>query len=104
MKNYILFVSFILLCVIIFSSGCKKKTETTPCDSKGTLCILNKLDSTVVVSIKPSQAQYTLLKDNMQCPELAGDQTYTINVSGNGIDRDTSITILSCDKKLLILQ
>ncbi|MCX6245212.1 MAG: hypothetical protein NTU98_10965 [Bacteroidetes bacterium] len=104
MKNFILFLSLLFLSVIILSSGCKKKTESTPCDGKGTLCIENKLDSTITITLKPSQSTFDLQKDYMQCSDLTGDQTYTINVSGNGIDRDTTITVLTCDKKLLIIQ
>jgi len=104
MKNFLLFLSLILLCFIVLNTGCKKKKETPPCDNKGTLCIENKLDFAVVVSIQPSQAQFPLAKDYMHCTELTGDQSYTINISATGIDRDTSITILSCDKKLLIIQ
>jgi hypothetical protein len=104
MKSPILFFSLIFLTVIILSTGCKKKKEELPCNGKGTLCIENKLDSAVVVTVKPSQAQFTLLKDYMHCSELTGDQTYTINISTTGIDKDTAITVLTCDKKLLIIQ
>ena len=104
MKNTVLFFSFLLLCFSLLSSGCTKKKDSVPCDGKGTLCIENKLDSTIVISIKPTHAQYTLLKDYMNCTELDGGQAYTINVAGTGIDRDTTITITNCDKKLFIIQ
>jgi hypothetical protein len=104
MKNFLLLLSLMLFCVIVLNTGCKKKKETPPCDNKGTLCIENKLDSKVVITIQPSQAQFDLAKDYMHCSELTGDQTYNINISATGIERDTSIAILSCDKKLLIIQ
>ena len=104
MKNHILFLFLMLFSVIILSSGCKKKKEDIPCDGKGTLCIENKLDFKVVVSLKPSQSTFDLERDYMHCSELSGDQVYTINISATGINRDTSITILNCDKKLLIIQ
>jgi putative heme iron utilization protein len=94
----------LILGTFILSSGCKKKTESTPCDSKGTLCIENKLDSTITVSIKSTHDQFTIDKDYMHCSILTGEQSYSINVSATGIFKDTSITILSCDKKLLIIQ
>jgi hypothetical protein len=104
MKNYLPLLLLLILGTFILSSGCKKKKEATPCDSKGTLCIENKLDSTIVVSLKSTHDQFTILKDYMHCTELAGEQTYSINISATGINRDTSLTILSCDKKLLIVQ
>ena len=104
MKKYLPLLFFLILGTFILSSGCKKKKEATPCDSKGILCIENKLDSTIVVTIKTTHDQFTLVKDYMQCRTLTGDQTYSINISATGIDRDTTLTILSCDKKLLIVQ
>jgi hypothetical protein len=104
MKKYLPLLFLLILGIFILSSGCKKSKDTTPCDSKGTLCIENKLDSSVVVSVKQTHDQFTILKDYMHCSELTGDQTYSINIATTGIDRDTTITILSCDKKLLIIQ
>ena len=104
MKKYLPLLFLLILGTFILTSGCKKKKETLPCDSKGTLCIENKLDSTIVVSIKTTHDQFTILKDYMHCSELTGDQNYAINISATGFDRDTTITILSCDKKLLIVQ
>ena len=104
MKNYIPLLLFLILGTFILSSGCSKKKEATPCDSKGILCIENKLDSTIIVSIKNTHDQFPILKDYMHCSTLNGDQTYSINISATGIDRDTSLVILSCDKKLLIVQ
>jgi hypothetical protein len=104
MKKYIPLLFLLILGTFILCSGCKKKTEAMPCDSKGTLCIENKLDSTIVVSITTTHDQFTILRDYMHCSELTGEQTYAINISAPGINRDTSLTILSCDKKLLIIQ
>jgi len=104
MKKYLPLLFLLILGIFILSSGCKKKPETLPCDNKGTLCIENKLDSTIVVSIKTTHDQFTILKDYMHCTELTGDLTYDINISATGINRDTSLIVLSCDKKLLIIQ
>jgi len=104
MKKYFPLLILLVLGTFILISGCKKKKETIPCNGKGTLCIENKLDSTIVVSLKSTHDQFTILKDYMHCTELVGDQTYSINISATGINRDTSLTILSCDKKLLIVQ
>jgi hypothetical protein len=104
MKKYLPLLLLLILGTFILNSGCKKKKDVLPCDSKGTLCIENKLDSTIVVTIKTTHDQFTILKDFMHCSELTGEQTYAINISATGIDRDTTLTILSCDKKLLIVQ
>lgn len=104
MKKYLPLLFSLILCTFILSSGCNKKQDTTPCDSKGILCIENKLDSTIIVSIKNTHDQFPILKDYMHCSTLAGEQTYSINISATGINRDTSLIVLSCDKKLLIIQ
>jgi hypothetical protein len=104
MKNYLPLLILLIIGTFILSSGCKKKKDVAPCNGKGTLCIENKLDTTIVVSIKTTHDQFQILRDYMHCSELTGDQTYSINISSIGIDRDTSITILSCDRKLLIVQ
>ena len=104
MKKYLPLLTLLVLGTFILTSGCNKKTETTPCDSKGILCIENKVDSTLVVSIKTTHDQFTILKDYMHCSTLTGEQTYSINISATNINRDTNITVLSCDKKLLIIQ
>lgn len=104
MKKYLPLLFLLTLGIFIFSSGCKKKKDALPCDGKGKLCIENKLDSTITVSIKTTHDQFTIAKDYVHCSELTGDQTYAINISSTGIDKDTSIIILSCDNKLLIVQ
>jgi hypothetical protein len=104
MKKYLPLLILLVFGTFIIISGCKKKTETLPCDGKGVLCIVNKLDSSIVVSIKTTHDQFTILKDNMHCSDLTGDASYSLNISATGIDRDTTLTILSCDKKLLIVQ
>jgi len=104
MKKYLPFLMLLILGTSIVISGCKKKKEVLPCDSKGILCIENKLDSSIIVSIKNTHDQFTILKDYMHCSTLTGDQNYSINISSTGIERDTTLIILSCDKKLLIVQ
>lgn len=102
MKTFLLF--FFLLILGSFISGCSNKKDALPCNSQGTLCIENKLDSTIVVSITTTHTQFTILKDYMYCSVLTGDASYAINISATGINRDTTLTILTCDKKLLIIQ
>lgn|GEM_PF-1933882 len=104
MKKNFPFLILLILGFFILSSGCSNKNELTPCNSEATLCIENKLDSTIVVTFKNTHDQFTILKNYMNCSTLAGNQTYSINISATGIDRDTSLTLLTCDKKLLIIQ
>ena len=104
MKTYFPLFFFLILGTLILSSGCKKTTDSTPCNNKGTLCIENKLDSTLVVTIKTTHDQFTILKDYMHCSEVIGGSNYAINISGNGVNRDTVLLIQSCDKALLIVQ
>jgi len=105
MKKTLPFLFLLILgYFFILSSGCSNKNEPTPCNSEGTLCIENKLDSTIIVTFKNTHDQFSILKNYMHCSTLTGDVTYSINISATGIDRDTSLTILSCDKKLLIIQ
>jgi len=104
MKKHLLLFILLVLGTFILSSGCKKASESSPCNNTGTLCIENKLDSTITVSVKPTHDQYTIDKNYMHCSDLTGGQSYTINISATGINRDTTLTILNCDKKLLIIQ
>ncbi|MCX6247139.1 MAG: hypothetical protein NTW10_05350 [Bacteroidetes bacterium] len=104
MKKYIPLLILLILGTFIISSGCKKKKDALPCNGKGVLCIVNKLDSTITVTIKTTHDQFPILKDNMHCSDLTGDASYSVNISATGIDRDTTLTIYSCDKQLLIIQ
>jgi len=105
MKKYFPLLFLMILGTLILNSGCSKTSDnSSPCDGKGTLCIENKLDSSIVVTLKTTHNQFTIPKDYMHCTDLTGDATYSINISATGIDRDTLLTIFSCDKKLLIIQ
>ena len=104
MKKFFLFLSASVVCGLVFISGCSKTSDPMPCDGKGTLYIENKLDSTLVVTIKTTHDQFTVKKDYIHTSSLNGEVTYAINISSTGIDKDTNITVLSCDRKLLIVQ
>jgi hypothetical protein len=105
MKNYLLFTSgFILIMIMVFSS-CKSKSTQDPCNNMGKLCIENKMDSTVVVSIIQKHQQVTLQKDFMECFDLDANLPYTISISGSSYTKpDTTLMILPCDNKLIVVQ
>jgi len=71
----------------------------------GTLCVQNKMDSSVIVNIVQKKQQVTLKKDYMECFSLDGNMPYTISISGSGYSKpDTTLMILPCDNKLFIVQ
>jgi hypothetical protein len=105
MKKYFLFTAGIFLVFIIFFSGCKSNSSVDPCNNSGKLCIENKMDSTVVVSIVEKHQQITLQKDFMECFDLEANQPYTVSISGAGYTKpDTTLMILPCDNKLIVVQ
>ena len=105
MKKYFLFTFSIILVCIIFLSSCESNTPADPCNNIGTLCIENKMDSTVVVSIVQKHQQVTLQKDFMECFYLEANQPYTVSVSGAGYTKpDTTLMILPCDNKLIVVK
>jgi hypothetical protein len=105
MKKHFLFYPGIILVFIILLSGCKSNPPEDPCNNTGKLCVENKMDSTVVVNILEKHQQVTLQKDFMECFELEGNQPYTVSISGSGYKKpDTTLMILPCDNKLIIVQ
>ena len=104
MKKYFLLVTVIAFLVLSGITGCKDKTTEDPCNNLGTLCVQNKMDSTVIVNIVQKKQQVTLLKDYMECFKLDGNMPYTISISGSGYSKpDTTIMILPCDNKLYVV-
>jgi hypothetical protein len=104
MKTYFHFTSVIILLIIILLSGCKSNPPEDPCNNAGKLCIENKMDSSVVVSIVEIHQQITLQKDFIECFDLEANQTYTLSISGSGYTRpDTTMLILPCDNKLIVV-
>lgn len=104
MKKYFFLFSVISFLTFSGVTGCKSKTEEDPCNNTGKLCVQNKMDTSVVVSIVQKKQQVTLQKDYMECFDLEGNMPYTISVSGSGFSKpDTTIMILPCDNKLYII-
>lgn len=70
----------------------------------GNLCIENKLDTEVTITLKPIHDQFKLKKDYMKCSQLEGNKPYTITITSVSHESDTTIMILPCDNKLLIIK
>jgi hypothetical protein len=105
MKKYFLVTPAIILVFIVLLSGCKSTSPEDPCNNLGKLCVENKMDSTVVVSIVQKHQQVPLQKDFMECFDLEANQPYTISISGSGYKKpDTTLMILPCDNKLFVVQ
>jgi hypothetical protein len=105
MKKHFLLFSGIVLVFIILIAGCKSNSSVDPCNNSGKLCVENKMDSSVIVSIVQKHQQVTLQKDFMECFDLEANQPYTISVSGAGYTKpDTTLMILPCDNKLFVVQ
>ncbi|MGE5425395.1 MAG: hypothetical protein ACM3N9_08515 [Syntrophothermus sp.] len=103
MKSYILLLSIFIVPALMVLSSCSSKEESKPCNNLGTLCIENKMDSTVNITLKPINSQFTIQRDYMKCSDLQGNTPYTITIATPSTSRDTLIFLQPCDNKLLIL-
>jgi hypothetical protein len=104
MKKNFLLVFGLLVWAIFFLSACNTKKDSSPCDGKGNLCIENKLDTDVTITLQPVHDQFPLQKDYMKCSELTGNKVYTVTITTSSHENDTTIMILPCDNKLLIIK
>jgi hypothetical protein len=102
-KNLLLFSGFIFWTSLLISS-CTPKKDSSPCNNMGNLCIENKLDSEVTITLQPIHDQFPLQKDYMKCSQLDGNKPYTITITTASHESDTTIMILPCDNKLLIIK
>ena len=105
MKKFFQFgAGFLVICFLAIS-GCSADDPSEPCDNTGQVCIENKLEFSLVVSITQTNQQETLPVDYMQCFTLEANQAYTLSFSGTGYNRpDTTIMVLPCDNKLIIIE
>jgi hypothetical protein len=104
MKKSLLLVTGFLGWSVLVLVSCSSKTDSPPCNNKGTLCIENKLDTDVTITLKPVHDQFQLKKDYMKCSELDGNKAYTVTVTTTYSQRDTTLMILPCDNKLLVIR
>jgi hypothetical protein len=104
MKKNLLPLAGLIAWALFLVSACSPQKDSTPCDNKGNLCIENKLDTNVTISIQPIHDQFQLQKDYMKCTQLDGNKQYTITITTSSHENDTTLMILPCDNKLLILK
>lgn len=104
MKKNLLPLIGLVCWISLFISSCNPKKEVSPCNNLGNLCIENKLDTECTISLKPVHDQFKLKKDYMKCSQLEGNKAYTITITTTSTERDTTLMILPCDNKLLIIQ
>jgi len=104
MKKPALFLSLLLFVFFLAMLSCSKKKDNPPCDNKGTLCIENKMDTTITVNIMPVREQFNLQMDYIRCVDLEGNNAYTVTISKPNYQWDTSFLILPCDNSLMVVK
>jgi hypothetical protein len=95
----ILFLPFLLVMI-----SCSQEDPAPPCDGTGTLNIQNKLDSVITVKVTETHDQQSILKDYTVPFVLTGNNPYTLTIDGPQYHKDTTMMILNCDNKLLIVE
>ncbi|MCX6280140.1 MAG: hypothetical protein NT004_18920 [Bacteroidetes bacterium] len=103
MKKFFTLSALCIVTLFIFAVACTKEKTIEPCNGKGTLNVENKLDSLITVKIVQTLLTKSIPKDYTLAFELTGNQPYTLNIDGPQYHKDTTIMILSCDNKLLIV-
>jgi hypothetical protein len=104
MKKNLLPILGCVFWTFLLVSSCTPKTDSSPCNNLGNLCIENKLDTDITITLKPIHDQFKLKKDYMKCMQLEGNKPYTVTVTTISTEKDTTIMILPCDNKLLIVK
>ena len=103
MKKSALAISILILTTVIILSSCAKKKVVDPCNGTGILNVENKLDSTISVKVTETHNTMSIKKDYTLPFSLAGNQPYTFTIDGPQYHKDTTIMVLFCDNKLLIV-
>jgi len=105
MKKYFLNFPAAMIALLILLASCASDEPAPPCNNTGTLCIENKLDTTIIINIVQKRQQAPVKKDYMECFTLEANIAYTISITGAGYSKpDTTILMLACDNKLMIVQ
>ena len=102
MKKSIIPVALLLMAIIAIFS-CSKKTQDDPCGSKGILWLENKMDSAISITVVQIHNTVTVEKDYTQKFSLAGNQPYQIKITGPKYYLDTTVMMLNCDNKLMVI-
>jgi hypothetical protein len=103
---------FLLLFLIsvVFLIGCAKQTEELPCGGKGTLSIVNKISESILdsMSINIVQVHNTIWvkKDYLRSFTLTGNAPYNLIIDDpiSGYHLDTTMMLLNCDNKFLVIE
>jgi TRAP-type mannitol/chloroaromatic compound transport system permease large subunit len=97
-----LFLLFLITVVILI--GCAKQTEEQPCGGKGTLSIVNKLTDSLSISIVQIHNTIAVSPDYIHPFTLAGNAPYTLVFDAPGYHLDTTMMLLNCDNKFLVIK
>jgi hypothetical protein len=103
MKKFFALSALLIVTFLVIMVSCTKEETVEPCNGKGTINIENKLNSLITVKIVQTHTTMSIEKDYTLPFTLAGNQPYTINIDGPQYHKDTTIMVLSCDNKLLIV-
>jgi len=104
MKKTAVAISVILFAIFLTIVSCTKEKASDPCDGLGILNVENKLDSAISVKIMPTHVTKTVNKDYTLPLSLAGNQPYTLTIDGPSYHKDTTLMLLFCDNKLIIVK
>jgi invasion protein IalB len=104
MKKSALVISVIFFAAFLALSSCTQEKTADPCDGYGVLNVENKLDSALTVKVLETHDTKSIAKDYTLPFTLAGNQPYTLTIDGPQYHKDTTIMLLFCDNKLLIVQ
>ena len=103
MKKSAFAISILLVTVFSVMTACTAKKTADPCNGIGILNVENKLDSTISVKIMETHNTMSIKKDYTLPFSLAGNQPYTLTIDGPQYHKDTTIMVLFCDNKLIIV-
>ncbi len=105
MKSFRLLLPALLLIIvsISFTPGCSED-PAVPCDGVGQICFTNKLDSIAVIDVLQLNLEFAILKDEMQCLTVAGDQAYNFRITCNDYYKDTTLVITTCEDEQYIIK
>ena len=104
MKKSVFLLPVFLFAALITISSCTDTKTADPCDGYGVLSVENKLDSAVTVKVLETHDTKNIGKDFTMPFTLAGNQPYTLTIDGPQYHKDTTIMVLFCDNKLLIVK
>ncbi|MDP1621454.1 MAG: hypothetical protein Q8M08_03855 [Bacteroidales bacterium] len=103
MKKSSLATTLIFFIALFVISACTEEKKVDPCNGTGVLNVENKLDSTISVKIMETHNTMSIGRDFTLPFTLPGNQPYKLTIDGPQYHKDTTIMVLFCDNKLLIV-